>query len=372
MLKFTVNHTNGNARLGTLTTAHSTITTPVFMPVGTKATVKGILPEQLHDIGFEIILANTYHMMLTPGEDIVQHFGGLHKFMNFNKSFLTDSGGFQVMSLSSLRKITDNGVEFRSHINGAKHFMSPESSVQIQHKLNANITMVLDECVPFPTTYNYAKHSTNRTSLWAKRSKNAFVNRDGYGIFAINQGSLFKDLRRQSAEELVEMDFDGYAIGGLAIGEPLPSMLEIIDYTKDLLPTNKPRYLMGVGRPIDILEAIALGVDMFDCVLPTRMGRNARAFTSVGEVNVRNAKHKLSKQPLDNNCNCYCCKNYTIGYLHHLFKAKEMLAGMLTTYHNLYFYNNMIKQAREAIANNTYLQFKTQFLSKLETLKNDN
>ena len=368
MLNYNINYTSKNARVGSLKTAHSLITTPVFMPVGTKATVKGILPEILHEIGFEIILANTYHMMLTPGASIVKDFGGLHKFMNFNKSFLTDSGGFQVMSLSSLNKILENGVEFKSHIDGSKHFMTPELSIQLQHQLNSNITMVLDECIPYPTTYDYAKISINRTTRWAQRSKNAYIDREGFGIFAINQGSLFKDLRQQSAEDLINIDFDGYAIGGLAIGEPLDKMLEIIEYVNQILPKDKPRYLMGVGRPIDILNAIELGVDMFDCVLPTRMGRNGRAFTSIGEVKIKNNKHKLSKEALDRNCNCSCCQNYTCGYLHHLFKTKEMLGSILLTIHNLYFYNNMIKQARQAIIDNTFQQFKAKFIKELYIL----
>ncbi len=371
MLKFTLNHTNNKARLGLLETKHSKITTPVFMPVGTKATVKGILPETLHNIGFEIILANTYHMMLTPGADIVEEQGGLHKFMNWGKSFLTDSGGFQVMSLSELSKIKDNGVEFRSHIDGSKHFMTPQSSVEIQHKLNSNITMVLDECTPYPATYEYAKKSANRTTEWAKLSKNAFIDRDGFGIFAINQGSMFEDLRKQSAEELMEIGFDGYAIGGLAIGEPVEKMLEVINFVEPLLPKNKPRYLMGVGRPSDIVQAIELGVDMFDCVLPTRMGRNGRAFTSNGEVNIRNAKHKTSLEPLDKNCKCSACLNYTKGYLHHLFKTAEMLGGILLTTHNLYFYNDFIKQSRNAILNNSFKDFKIKFLSSLNNLDND-
>jgi queuine tRNA-ribosyltransferase len=367
-LKFTLKKTNGRARLGQLETAHGIINTPIFMPVGTKATVKGIMPSMLEEIGFEIILGNTYHLMLTPGADIVDRQGGLHTFSNWKRGILTDSGGYQVMSLSKLRKIKEEGVEFSSHIDGSKHKMSPEISVQIQHKLDSNITMVLDECIPYGSEREYVIDSTNRTTRWAKRSKDAFVDRPGYGIFGINQGGVFEDLRIKSAEELIEIGFDGYAIGGLAIGEPQEKMFEVISFTEPHLPKDKPRYLMGVGRPSDILGAIGLGVDMFDCVLPTRMGRNGRAFTSIGEVNIKNAKYKEDKEPLDANCQCYACKNYGKSYLHHLFRAEEMLGGILLTTHNLYFYHNMIKQARTAILEDRYEEFKTNFLNNLSIL----
>lgn len=363
-LKFEIKKTSGRARLGQLHTKHRIIQTPIFMPVGTKATVKGILPETLKEIGFDIILGNTYHLMLTPGADLVEHFGGLHKFANWDRAILTDSGGYQVMSLSSLCKIKEEGVEFRSHLDGSKHKMTPEISVQIQHKLDSNITMVLDECIPYGSDKEYVIKSTIRTSSWAKRSKDAFVDRDGYGIFGIVQGGIYEDLRALSAKDLINIGFDGYAIGGLAIGEPQEKMFEVINFTTPNMPEDKPRYLMGVGRPSDILGAIELGVDMFDCVLPTRMGRNARAFTHFGELNMRNAKHKEDLTPLDSLCNCYVCKNYSKGYIHHLFRAEEMLGAVLLTTHNLAFYHQMIEKARLAIEADNYSEFKINFLKK--------
>lgn len=364
-LKFTLNHQDNKARCGTLETAHGIIETPIFMPVGTKATVKGILPDTLKDIGFQIILGNTYHLMLTPGADIVQQQGGLHKFADWDRTILTDSGGFQVMSLSGLRKIKEEGVEFRSHLNGSKHFMSPEISVQIQHKLDSNITMVLDECIPYGSELKYVEQSTARTTRWAQRSKDAFVDREGYGIFGIVQGGVDRDLREKSAKELIAIGFDGYAIGGLAIGEPQEKMFEVISFTEPFMPKDKPRYLMGVGRPADILGAIELGVDMFDCVLPTRMGRNGKAFTSHGEINIKNAKYKTSLEPLDKECQCLTCTRYTQGYLHHLIKTDEMLGAILLTTHNLYFYHKMIQKARLAIKENRYANYKKEFLEKM-------
>ena len=367
-LEFTLQKTDGKARAGTLKTAHSTIETPIFMPVGTKATVKGMLVDNLHEIGFPIILGNTYHLMLAPTANIVEEQGGLHKFMNWNKSILTDSGGYQVMSLSKLNKIKDDSVVFQSHIDGSKHVMTPAISVGIQHQLDSNITMVLDECIPYGSDRDYVINSTNRTTKWAKLSKEAFIDRDGYGIFGIIQGGVFEDLRQKSAQELIEIGFDGYAIGGLAIGEPQPVMFEVINYTEHLIPANKPRYLMGVGRPSDILGAVELGVDMFDCVLPTRMGRNARAFTSFGEINIRNAKHKNDSNQLDINCKCKCCSNYSKSYLHHLFKCDEMLGGILLTIHNLYFYNNLMKQIRQSILTGTFKEFKQEAINKLSSM----
>ncbi|MDR0484533.1 MAG: tRNA guanosine(34) transglycosylase Tgt, partial [Alphaproteobacteria bacterium] len=339
------------------------------MPVGTKATVKGMLPQTLLDIGFEIILGNTYHLMVAPSADTVELLGGLHKFANWEKVILTDSGGFQVMSLSSLNKIKEEYVEFRSHINGQKHIMTPESSTQIQHQLDSNISMVLDECIPYGSTKDYVEKSTLRTTRWAKRSRDAFIQRDGYGQFGIVQGGIYEDLRNLSVNQLMELNFEGYAIGGLAIGEPQEVMFEVISYTEPLLPKDKPRYLMGVGRPADILGAIELGVDMFDCVIPTRMGRNARAFTHYGEINIRNSKHKLDSNTLDNNCDCYTCKNYSRAYLHHLFKVGEMLGAILLTLHNLYFYHSMIKKSRLAIEENRFSEFKADFLAKLQIEK---
>ncbi|UQY80652.1 Queuine tRNA-ribosyltransferase [Candidatus Hepatincola sp. Av] len=364
-LQFTLAHQDKKARAGILQTKHSTIHTPVFMPVGTKGTVKGILPSILENIGFEIILGNTYHLMLTPGANLVESLGGLHKFTNWKRSFLTDSGGFQVMSLSTLNKITEEYVEFRSHIDGSRHQMTPEISTQIQHKLDSNISMVLDECIPYGANKEYVKKSTARTTRWAIRSQQAFIPRDGYGQFGIIQGGTFPDLRKISAEELISLDFDGYALGGLAIGEPQATMFEIIHYTEPFIPQQKPRYLMGVGRPSDILGAIELGVDMFDCVLPTRMGRNARAFTHFGEINIRNTKHKTDNASLDPLCSCECCKQYSKAYLHHLFKVQEMLGPILLTIHNLTFYKNMMNQARDSILQNNFSTFKQEFLARM-------
>ncbi len=364
-LQFEIKNHDKRARRGELTTAHGVIQTPIFMPVGTKGTVKGMLPQMLVDIGFEIILGNTYHLMLTPGAAIVEKQGGLHKFANWHKGILTDSGGFQVMSLSSLSKIKEEYVEFRSHIDGSKHVMTPEISTNIQYQLDSNISMVLDECIPYGSTKQYVESSTLRTTRWAKRSQSTFIDREGYGQFGIVQGGVFEDLRMISAYDLINLNFDGYAIGGLAIGEPQEKMFEVIKYTELVLPKNKPRYLMGVGRPSDILGAIELGVDMFDCVLPTRMARNAKAFTSYGELNIKNAKHREDSNPVDNRCFCDCCKNYSRAYMHHLFKTQEMLGAILLTIHNLFFYHDMIKKARKAIEDNEFTEFKNDFLNKI-------
>jgi queuine tRNA-ribosyltransferase len=371
-LNFTLHKTcsKSRARLGTLITKHSTINTPVFMPVGTKATVKGIHFSELKDLGAEIILGNTYHLMLTPGQDIIKSQGGLHSFMNWDKSILTDSGGYQVMSLSSLNKISDEGVKFRSHLSGEYYFLTPAKSIEIQHTLDSNITMVFDECVKYPATYEETKKALTRTHNWAQKSYQAFIQREGYGIFGINQGGTYQDLRIDSAKFLSDINFNGYAVGGLAVGEPQNIMFEVLNYTTDHLPKNKPRYLMGVGRPQDILGAVELGIDMFDCVMPTRAGRNAKAFTSIGELNIRNAKYKDSKDKLDSNCTCKTCQNYSLSYLHHLFRAKEMLGAMLLTYHNLHYYLNLMQEIREAIKTDTFLEYKQKTLSNYQ--KNPN
>ncbi len=360
-LKFDLLKTSNKARLGQLHTAHGTIDTPAFMPVGTCATVKALKPETVAGTGAQILLGNTYHLMLRPGEDLVEKMGGLHKFMNWDKPILTDSGGFQVMSLSELRKITEEGVEFRSHLDGTKIMLTPEYSMQIQHKLDSNITMCFDECTPYPATHEVAKDSMQMSMRWAKRSKTAFVNRDGYGIFGIQQGSTFEDLRKESSNKLTEIGFDGYAIGGLAVGEGQEEMFKALDFAPDMLPTDKPRYLMGVGRPDDIVGAVDRGVDMFDCVMPTRSGRTALGFTARGTVNIRNARHKEDHRPFEEGCDCDLCKNYSRSYLHHLFKANEILGVMLLTEHNIRYYQRLMAGIRKALKEDKFEEFKEDF-----------
>ena len=363
MLKFQIKNIEKNARRGELETAHGKIQTPAFMPVGTVGTVKAMLPESVKQTGAEIILGNTYHLMLRPTAERVASFGGLHKFMNWNGPILTDSGGFQVMSLSSLRSINEDGVTFQSHINGAKHVLTPERSMEIQHLLDSNITMAFDECVKFPSTKDVVKKSMERSMRWAKRSKDAFIDRDGYGIFGIVQGGMHEDLRMQSIKDLTDIGFDGYAIGGLAVGEGQKIMFSVLDYTAPALPDNKPRYLMGVGRPSDIVGAVKRGVDMFDCVMPSRSGRTGQAFTSHGVLNIHNACHRDDHSPLDAKCDCPCCSNYTRGYLHHLFKAGEILGSMLLTWHNIRFYQILMQNTRQAIEENRFETFHDDFMS---------
>ncbi len=360
-LKFEILHTRGKARRGQLHTKHGIVNTPAFMPVGTCGTVKAMLPESVAATGAEILLGNTYHLMLRPGADLVEKMGGLHKFMNWNKPILTDSGGFQVMSLTGLRKLKEEGVTFSSHVDGKKFFLSPEESMKIQHKLDSNITMCLDECTPFPATYEQAKKSMEMSMRWAKRSREAFVDRDGYGIFGIQQGSVFEDLRRTSAQKLTEIGFDGYAIGGLAVGEGQEKMFEVLDYSPQLFPENKPRYLMGVGKPDDIVGAVLRGVDMFDCVMPTRSGRTAQAFTKFGPINIRNARHREDPRPVEEGCDCPLCKNYTRAYIHHLQKCNEILAVMLLSWHNIAYYERLMKEIRTAIENDCLEEFAEQF-----------
>lgn len=360
-LKFEILHTRGKARRGQLHTKHGIVNTPAFMPVGTCGTVKAMLPESVASTGAEILLGNTYHLMLRPGADLVEKMGGLHKFMNWNKPILTDSGGFQVMSLTGLSKLKEEGVTFSSHVDGKKFFLSPEESMKIQHKLDSNITMCLDECTPFPATYEQAKKSMEMSMRWAKRSREAFVDRDGYGIFGIQQGSVFEDLRRTSAQKLTEIGFDGYAIGGLAVGEGQEKMFEVLDYSPQLFPENKPRYLMGVGKPDDIVGAVLRGVDMFDCVMPTRSGRTAQAFTKFGPINIRNARHREDPRPVEEGCDCPLCKNYTRAYIHHLQKCNEILAVMLLSWHNIAYYERLMKEIRTAIENDCLEEFAEQF-----------
>lgn len=355
---------SGAARRGRLTTAHGTIETPAFMTVGTVGTVKGMHPEAVAATGAEIILGNTYHLMLRPGADLVAEMGGLHKFMNWPGPILTDSGGFQVMSLSQLRKITEQGVTFRSHIDGSAHELTPERSIAIQHALDSNITMCFDECTPYPATAEQAAQSMRLSMRWAARSKAAFQPRDGYGIFGINQGSVYPELRAESADALKAIGFDGYAIGGLAVGEGQELMFTMLDSTTPLLPRDRPRYLMGVGRPEDIVGAVARGVDMFDCVMPTRSGRTGQGFTRRGTVNIRNARHMRDPRPLEESCACPCCRNYSRAYLHHLFRAGEMLGPMLLTWHNLEHYQSLMRAIRTAIAADSYTDFMARFTAE--------
>lgn len=360
-LKFEIDKKVGKSRLGRLITKHGTVNTPAFMPVGTCGTVKAMMPESVAATGAEILLGNTYHLMLRPGADLVEKMGGLHKFMNWNKPILTDSGGFQVMSLSGLRKIKEDGVMFSSHIDGRKYFLSPEESIKIQHKLDSNITMCMDECTPYPSAYEDCAKSMRMSMRWAKRSKDAFIDREGYGIFGIQQGNVFRDLREESANELKKIGFDGYAIGGLAIGEGQEKMFEVLDYAPQMLPEDKPRYLMGVGRPDDIVGAVLRGVDMFDCVMPTRSGRTAQAFTKYGPINIRNSRHKEDPRPLEEGCDCPLCTHYSRAYIHHLQKCNEVLGIMLLTWHNVRYYERLMQGLREAIKNDTLNQFAEEF-----------
>jgi queuine tRNA-ribosyltransferase len=366
-LKFNLQKTDGHARLGILSTAHGDINTPAFMPVGTAGTVKAMTPEAVAQTGAQIILGNTYHLMLRPGADRIEHFGGLHKFMNWPGPILTDSGGFQVMSLKGLRKISEEGVAFKSHIDGSSHNLTPEHSMQIQYKLDSNITMVLDECTPFPATEKEANTSMQRSMRWAKRSKNAFVERNGFGLFGIVQGGIYKDLRHESAEKLKEISFDGYAVGGLAVGEGQKIMFKVLKDTIPNLPYDRPRYLMGVGKPSDLVGAVMRGIDMFDCVLPTRSGRTDQAFTRMGQLNMRNARHKNDTRPIDIKCVCYTCQKYTRGYIHHLGLCKEILGATLLSWHNLHYYQDLMRGIREAIDQGRLSAFANEFAARQAT-----
>lgn len=349
------------ARVGEIKTNHGIIKTPVFMPVGTRATVKTMTPEEVKDLGAQIILSNTYHLFLRPGPEIIEKAGGLHKFMNWHGPILTDSGGFQVFSLSANRKITEEGVTFRSHIDGSKQFLSPEVSIDVQNSLGSDIIMAFDECAPYPATYEYIEHSMNRTTRWAKRCKDHHKNTDNQALFGIVQGGMYKDLRKKSAEDLVGMDFPGYAVGGLSVGEPKDIMVDILDYTTDFLPEDKPRYLMGVGTPDYLFEAVEHGIDMADCVLPTRIARNGTAMTSIGKVIAKNGKYKEDFTSLDENCDCYTCKNYTKAYIRHLFNVNEILAYRLLSIHNIYFLTKLMENIRNAILEDRFLEYKKEF-----------
>ncbi|MDF2925106.1 MAG: queuine tRNA-ribosyltransferase [Paenibacillaceae bacterium] len=349
------------ARLGRVHTPHGVIDTPAFMPVGTLATVKTMSPEELKQMDAHIILSNTYHLFLRPGHEIVGQAGGLHKFMNWDRPILTDSGGFQVFSLSEMRKISEEGVAFRSHLNGDKLFLSPEKAMEIQNALGSDIMMAFDECPPFPATHEYAKQSLERTTRWAERCLKAHARPEAQGLFGIVQGGMFEDLRRQSAMELTSLDFPGYAIGGLSVGEPKEMMYEMLEHTTPILPSGKPRYLMGVGSPDALIEGAIRGIDMFDCVLPTRIARNGTCMTSQGRLVVRNAKHQSDFGPLDPNCSCYTCTNYSRAYIRHLIKADETFGLRLTTYHNLHFLLDLMRKVRQAIREDRLLDFRDEF-----------
>lgn len=359
------------ARLGEISTPHGTFETPVFMAVGTQGTVKTLVKEDLHAIGSQIILGNTYHLWNQPGHKIVEEAGGLHKFMNWDRPILTDSGGFQVFSLAKLRDIHEEGVYFKHHKSGKKLFLSPEIALEIQNSLASDIMMSFDECPPYPCTYEYMKNSVERTLRWAKRSLDANKNKDTQGLFGIVQGGEFDDLRKHCAEELVKMPFDGYSIGGTSVGEPKEIQNKALDIVCEILPEDKPRYLMGVGSPGAILDAIERGVDMFDCVLPTRIARHGTAMTSHGRIIIKNKEYERDFTPLDDNCNCYCCKNYTKAYLRHLFKANEMLGHRLMSIHNITFLVDLTTKAREAIKEDRFLEFKKQVYESYGLNNND-
>jgi queuine tRNA-ribosyltransferase len=351
------------ARIGKLYTPHGVIDTPVFMPVGTQATVKTMTPEELKDLGAQIILSNTYHLFLRPGHELVAEAGGLHTFMHWDGAILTDSGGFQVFSLGDLRKIHEEGVEFRSHIDGSRRFLSPEIATQVQIALGADIIMAFDECAPYPCTHEYAKNSLERTTRWTKRCQEALRTRKEQALFGIIQGGTYQDLRIQSAEEIVELDLPGYAIGGLSVGEPKELMYEVLDYTVMHLPKQKPRYLMGVGTPDALIEGVMRGIDMFDCVLPTRIARNGTALTRYGKVVVRNAESARNFSPLDPTCACYACRNYSRAYIRHLLKADEILGLRLMSIHNLHFLQTLMREIREAIKEECLPEYRRRFFA---------
>lgn len=362
---------NTKARLGTIETNYGVVETPMFMPVGTRATVKGLTPEEVKECGSGVCLANTYHLWLRPGEDIVSYCGGLHKFMNYNGPILTDSGGFQVFSLAKNKNkdITEEGVHFKSHIDGQKLFLTPEKSIEIQNKLDSDIAMSFDECPPASANYEYLKNSVERTLRWAKRGKKVH-NNPNQSLFGIVQGGAYEDLRKFSAIETVKMNFDGYSIGGVANdGESKEDMYKAIDYSVPYLPEDKVRYLMGVGEPVDILEGVERGVDIFDCVLPTRIARHGQAFTRVGKINLNNAKYKKDLDPVEDGCDCYCCKNYTKAYIRHLLSVKEVLGGRLLSIHNIRFLIKLTEEIRLAIKEDRFLDYKKDFLDKYNKLR---
>ncbi|WP_370316182.1 tRNA guanosine(34) transglycosylase Tgt [Sagittula sp.] len=361
LTSFELNARDGRARTGVIRTPRGDIRTPAFMPVGTAATVKGMMPESVRETGADILLGNTYHLMLRPGAERVAKLGGLHRFMNWERPILTDSGGFQVMSLSDLRKLTEEGVTFRSHVDGSKHMLSPETSMEIQRLLGSDIVMAFDECPALPADRARLEESMRLSMRWAARSREAFGDRPGHMLFGIQQGGLERDLREESAQALVNIGFDGYAIGGLAVGEGQEAMFGCLDFAPGMLPEDKPRYLMGVGKPADIVGAVARGIDMMDCVLPSRSGRTGQAWTRRGQVNLRNARHAEDPRPLEEGCSCPCCRSYSRAYLHHVVRAKEMIAGMLLTWHNLHYYQELMAGMRAAIAEGRFAAFEAEF-----------
>ncbi len=370
-MKYRLIAQDGKARAGVIETDHGIIETPVFMPVGTQGAVKAIEQRELVELGTQIILGNTYHLFLRPGIDVIEQAGGLHRFINWQKPILTDSGGFQVFSLSDLREINDEGVVFRSHLDGAEHVFTPESVIQIERQLGSDIMMVLDECTPYPCEFDYAKNSNELTIKWAERSKNAAENQlplyeHTQALFGIVQGSVYPEIREISAKALVKMDFDGYAIGGLAVGEPSDEMYKITEFTEQFLPSHKPRYLMGIGLPENIIESIDRGMDMFDCVIPTRNARNGMLFTHNGAINMRNAKYKYDFTQIDSECDCYACRNFTKSYLRHLFVTKEILALQLASIHNVHFFLWIAREARNAILQKRFQEWKITMLDKLQ------
>lgn len=360
---FTLNATDGKARTGVISTPRGDIRTPAFMPVGTAATVKAMMPESVAATGADILLGNTYHLMLRPTAERIDRLGGLHSFMNWDKPILTDSGGFQVMSLSNLRKLTEEGVTFKSHIDGSKHHLTPERSMDIQKLLGSDIVMCFDECPALPADRKRINESMQLSMRWAQRSRDAFGDRPGHALFGIQQGGLEEDLRGESAQALRAIEFDGYAVGGLAVGEGQEAMFNVLDFAPDQLPVDKPRYLMGVGKPDDIVGAVKRGIDMMDCVLPSRSGRTGQVFTRRGVVNIKNARHADDPRPLDEDCTCPACSNYSRAYLHHVFRAQEMISGMLLTWHNLHYFQEIMQGMRDAIASDTFAAWEADFHS---------
>ena len=358
---FTKHAQDGKARSGVIQTPRGEIRTPAFMPVGTAATVKAMMPESVASTGADILLGNTYHLMLRPTAERVAALGGLHKFMNWDRPILTDSGGFQVMSLAGLRKLTERGVTFKSHIDGSKHEITPERSMEIQELLGSDIVMCFDECPALPADRDRIAESMRLSMRWAKRSREAFGDRPDHMLFGIQQGGLEQDFRQESAEALREIGFDGYAVGGLAVGEGQQAMFSTLDFATDMLPKDKPRYLMGVGKPDDIVGAVARGIDMMDCVLPSRSGRTGQVFTRMGVVNIKNARHMDDPRPLDENCSCPACQNYSRAYLHHVFRSQEIISSMLLTWHNLQYYQDIMAGMREAIAAGRFTQWQADF-----------
>ncbi len=358
---FTLHATDGMARTGVISTPRGDIRTPAFMPVGTAATVKAMMPESVRATGADILLGNTYHLMLRPTAERIDRLGGLHRFMNWDRPILTDSGGFQVMSLAALRKLSETGVTFKSHIDGSKHEITPERSMEIQRLLGSDIVMAFDECTPYPCTEAQALDSMRLSMRWAQRSRDAFASRPGHMLFGIQQGSVFAEQREESAEALKSIGFDGYAVGGLAVGEGQAMMLQTLDFATEMLPADKPRYLMGVGKPDDIVGAVKRGIDMMDCVLPSRSGRTGQAWTRRGQVNMKNARHQDDPRPLDEDCTCPTCRQYSRAYLHHVFRAQEMISGMLLTWHNLHYYQELMQGLRDAIGAGAFATFEAEF-----------